>query len=116
MKRIIPVIVFLMFISSCDTFIGKKKTAEIKQLESFVYLTLTDITAGQRSLPKGSMVNIRIRTNKDWIKVYGFPLGSDELHSQQVLILYMFKEEFEKEKFSEDLFKTKLDEKLKKVE
>ena len=116
MKRIITVFISLIFISSCDGFIGKKKIEELKQYESPVYVTTQDITAGERSLPKGTAVKIRIRTDKEWVKVYGYPASGDELHSNQVLILYLFKEDFEKNRFNEELFKSKLDERIKKAQ
>ena len=116
MKRIVGIVFILVLITSCDDFITEKDKNVIKEIESADYVTLQDIAAGNRSLVKGTRIKIKVRTDKDWVKVYGYRSEIDELISEQTLVLYLFKEDFKKEQFNTEFFIQKLYERIKKVD
>ena len=110
MKKGLLVFWISIFILSCSTFIDKKTKPLLDEYGSKIYVLLKDVTAGDKSLTKGTEIRLILKTDKAWIKVYGYSTKVDELSADRVLLLYMFKEDFKKEKFNMELFNSKLDE------
>jgi type II secretion system-associated lipoprotein len=117
MKRILAVLCIALFAVSCDTFLPKDEAAQlVTELEAAEYVLVQDIIAGDRTLAKGTRTKIKVRTHKDWIKVYGYPATENELHARMVLVLYLFKDDFEKEKFNREFFLNKLNERIQNAD
>lgn len=114
-KKIIPVIIIAVFSFACDKFLSKETQKMLKEYETATYITITDISAGNKSLKKGIKIKINLLIDKSWIKVYGYPAEVDELVADKVLMLYLFSDNFKDEKFNKELFDKQLFEKIKKV-
>lgn len=114
-RKFMPLIIIALMVVACDKFVSKESEKLLKDYESAIYITQADITVGGKSLPKGSRIKIKVRFNKNWVKVYGYSEKVDELVADQVLIVYLFKESFEKEKFNKESFEKELFEKIKRA-
>ena len=116
MKKLILILIIFFGVVSCDDFITEDIEKKVLEYESAVYVTLTDIQAADKVLPRGTKIKLKMRFDKDWVKVYGYKADVDELLAGQVLILYLFDDSFEDEKFSLERFKYMLFEKIKEVQ
>lgn len=110
--RIIATVWFFLcviIISSCSSaFIKKNEIKNIKNYENKEYILKEDAGEGKRLLKKGEKIKLYIITDDDYIKVYCYPSKTDFVKAERTLLLYLFKEDFEKERFSSDLFENKL--------
>ncbi|MEJ5363323.1 MAG: hypothetical protein WHV26_14790, partial [Spirochaetota bacterium] len=57
---------------------------------------------------KGERVRIKITATDDYIKVYAMPTKVDIVKGEWILILYLFPDDFEKEKFDIKIFEDRL--------
>ncbi len=107
-KLIVFVLICVLFLSSCATFITKEEELQIKQYEKAEYILLEDTGEGERFIRKGEKVKLYIIVENDFIKVFCYFSKVDFVKAQRTLILYLFEEDFDKAKFNIDLFKEKL--------
>ena len=110
MKRWICVVLIALMglIIYCDNFVGKEHETAIRDLENGTYVMKEKVTVNQESLVKGQKIKLKVTWGKDWVRVRGYPADVDPLQTKQVLILYLFENEFAKEKFSINHFMEKL--------
>ncbi|MEJ5363324.1 MAG: hypothetical protein WHV26_14795, partial [Spirochaetota bacterium] len=64
---------------------------------------------------KGERVRIKITATDDYIKVYAMPAKVDIVKGEWILMLYLFPDDFEKEKFDIKLFEDRLYQVVKPV-
>jgi type II secretion system-associated lipoprotein len=107
-KLIISAFIFTVFISSCTSFIKKDEELQIKSFENSEYVLLQDAGEDDRYIRKGEKVKLYNIVGDDYIKVFCYSSKVDFVKAKRTLILYLFKEDFEKAKFSMDYFKEKL--------
>lgn len=115
MRKVIPNIIIIVFLTACTSFIKDEQMPELKKYQDIGYITKKEITAGQKSIPAGKKIKIIIKISNDWIKVYGYDYNVPILQSERTLILYMFQEDFPNKKFSKDFFMQKLSQFVKPV-
>jgi type II secretion system-associated lipoprotein len=107
-KLIVPALIFAVFLSSCTSFIKKDEEFQIKGFENAEYVLLEDTGEDDRYIRKGEKVKVYIIVGDDYIKVFCYSSKLDFVKAKRTLIVYLFKEDFEKAKFSMDYFKQKL--------
>ena len=107
---------FVLFTSfiQCSSFMSKDTQADLKKYEG-EYIILTDASRGDYTIPKGERVRIKIIATEDYIKIYAMSAKSDFVKGEWILILYLFPDDFEKEKFNQKVFEDKLYQVLKPV-
>jgi len=107
---------FVLFISfiQCSSFMSKDAQIGLKKYEG-EYIILTDASRGEYTIPKGERVRIKVIATEDYIKIYAMSAKSDIVKGEWILILYLFPEDFEKEKFNQKVFEDKLYQILKPV-
>jgi hypothetical protein len=88
----------------------KDQERSLREAETRTYVMLRDVTAGKKSLRKDEEVKIVIVSTDDSLKVYGYSAAVDRLKAERVLLLYIFSEEFQNEKFDLDFFFKRLHE------
>ena len=116
MKIHVSIIVsILIFAGACSSLVKDTEISTLQQFQNYLYQTKVDINAGGKRLASGKKVKIIIRIDDDWIKVYGYDYKSDLLKSERVLILYLFRDDFENKVFSKESFKKKLQKYLKTI-
>jgi type II secretion system-associated lipoprotein len=101
-------IIFILTIGSCTTFLKKDDILDIKDFEKKQYILKDDAGEGTRSIKKGTRIKLYITTGDDFIKVYCYPSNTDFVKSERALIVYVFDEDFEKLKFNMAVFENKL--------
>ena len=94
----------------CSSFVKKDMKPLLKELQKEEYVLQQDVSIGGLTLAKNQRIKIVIASGKEWVKVYGFPVGEDELKSRRVLILYLFENDFPAKVFDLSVFKNKLKE------
>lgn len=106
MKRWLCISLILLtgFLVFCNDFIRKDMEASITELEAGVYTMKDNVTVNEESLVKGQKIKVKVTWGKDWIRVRGFPADVDPLQVKQVLLLYLFQDEFTDKKFTMDSF------------
>ena len=110
-KTLILLSICSLFILSCASFVEKSEVNLLKELEKTEYRLKKDVVSGDKTLKKGSSINIKFNVGKEWIKVYGYLKNVDPLKAEHVLILYVFEDEFSKKKgFEMAIFKNRLNE------
>jgi len=107
MKKLLALCLLVL---SCSSFVTKKDDAVLSELEQYTYVMLKDVNTEQKNLAKKQTVKIIIARGDDSIKVYAYEASVDILRSERVLILYMFADDFPKEKFDIDVFSRNLNE------
>ncbi len=110
MKRLlIPVMAVLFVCVSCDSFFIEKGGVEaLKAYENKVYVLKKDIDVGGKKLKKGEDIRIVVSAGKGWVKVHAFPARENELKADRVLVLYLFDDDFQNNKFNIDFFNEQL--------
>lgn len=96
------------FFLSCASFYSKDDTDFFADIEAGAYTTLEDISVEQRFIAKNQPVKLIVKRDEESIKVYVYPASVDILKAERLLILYMFTDEFPKNKFSSDIFLQRL--------
>lgn len=114
MLTAILLILILMFSISCSTFITKEEKKSLKSYEG-QYVLLTDVAKGDMIIKKGEKVRVKVIATDDYIKIYAMPISIDIVKGEWVLILYMFADDFEKEKFDNNIFENRLYQVVKPV-
>jgi len=110
--KILIIQIICLFFVSCSSFVKKDEHELLKQYEATAYTMLKDVQIAQHVLPKNAKVRLYILSG-DWIKVYGYRYDEDILHQRRILLLYLFKDDFPKEKFDINFFQEKLYEVVK---
>ncbi|MBP8177850.1 MAG: hypothetical protein KAY16_00745 [Spirochaetes bacterium] len=107
---------FVLFTSfiQCSSFMSKDAQTDLKKYEG-EYIILTDASRDEYTIPKGERVRIKIIATDDYIKIYAMSAKSDFVKGEWILILYLFPDDFEKEKFNQKVFEDKLYQVLKPV-
>lgn len=111
MKRIIAAIAIaacLLFVLACDVFVPGKDLDTLREKESRVYVLKSDLEIDGKKLKKGEEVRIKITPGSGWIKVHAYPARSDELKAEYLLLLFVFDDEFEKNKYNAGYFNERL--------
>ncbi len=99
-----------LVICGCSHFVEVKDRPFTDDLQKKVYVTLKDVKIEERSLRKGQRINIVIVEKKDWVKLYGIPAEQERLKAEQVLLMYLFKDDFPMKAFDRDFFTSKMKE------
>ena len=94
----------VLLAAACDVFIDKGHVGPLKEREQGVYIMKQDVEVDGRLLKKGEEVRLLLSTSKDWIKVYAYPAKTDSLKAERLLVLYLFRDDFERKKFDPDFF------------
>ena len=89
---------------SCASFLRKVDAARIKHHEKRDYVLTQDVTQGEMTLKKGERVKLYIITGDDNIKVYCYSAQSEFLKANRVLILYLFEDDFNGNRFDVKTF------------
>ena len=107
---------FVLFTSfiQCSSFMSKDVQADLKKYEG-EYIILTDASRDEYTIPKGERVRIKIIATEDYIKIYAMSAKFDIVKGEWILILYLFPDDFEKEKYNQKVFEDKLYQVLKPV-
>ena len=113
-KKILINAFICLFFTSCSSFVKKEEGELLKQYEIPAYIMQQDVRIGQYVMPKNAKVNLFILSG-DWIKVYAYRYEDDILQQKRMLLLYLFQDDFPKEKFDIDVFQEKLYEVVKPV-
>ncbi len=109
MKRIIAAIAAsLLIVPACDVFVPGNDMSALRERENRLYVMKNDLEIDGKKLKKGEDVRIKITTGSDWIKVHAFPARADELKAEYLLLLFVFDDEFEKNKYNAGYFNERL--------
>jgi len=104
-KRNLSRIIFIgaLLISGCSTFIEDVDSEQISlKYQAGEYVLLQDLNRNNVIIPKDSALKLIVLTSDDWIKIYAYNSSEEILESNRFIILYMFKEDFPDEKFSQE--------------
>ncbi|MGB4269642.1 MAG: hypothetical protein WBK20_10730 [Spirochaetota bacterium] len=116
-KTICIIIVFFFTIAvftQCSSYITKEEKLTLKKYEG-EYILLQDAVRNDIKILKGERVRIKITATDDYIKVYAMPAKVDIVKGEWILMLYLFPDDFEKEKFDIKLFEDRLYQVVKPV-
>ncbi|MEW6527164.1 MAG: hypothetical protein AB1444_10900 [Spirochaetota bacterium] len=104
------VVIFFFTIAvflQCSSYITKEEKLTLKNYEG-EYILLQDAVRNDIKILKGERVRIKITATDDYIKVYAMPAKIDIVKGEWILILYLFPDDFEKEKFDIKVFEDRL--------
>lgn len=93
---------------SCSHFFTVQSKAELSEFEKKTLVIANDIKVNQDVLVKGQKIKIKIFTGSDWVKIRGYDANKDPLQAKQVLLIYMFEDEFPEKKFSMEFLAQRL--------
>ncbi len=110
MKKLLIVLALTVCVSSCHSFMRKDQEQSLREIEAKNYVMLRDVTAGRKSLRKDEEVGIVIVSTDDSLRVYGYSRAVVRLKAERVLLLYLFSEDFQGERFDLDFFLKRLHE------
>lgn len=109
MKRILLAITAsLLLVPACDVFVPGKDLGALRERENRIYVLKNDMEIDGKRMKKGEEIRIKITTGSDWIKVHAFPARTDELKAEYLLLLFVFDDEFEKNKYNAGYFNERL--------
>jgi len=97
----------ILSFTSCSSYITKEEKLSLKNYEG-QYILLQDAVRNDIKIPKGEQVRLKITATDDYIKVYAMPAKLDIVKGEWILILYLFPDDFEKEKFNRRVFEDRL--------
>jgi len=97
----------MLSLTSCSSYITKEEKLSLKNYEG-QYILLQDAVRNDIKIPKGEQVRLKITATDDYIKVYAMPAKLDIVKGEWILILYLFPDDFEKEKFNIKVFEDRL--------
>jgi len=97
----------ILSLTSCSSYITKEEKLSLKNYEG-QYILLQDAVRNDIKIPKGEQVRLKITATDDYIKVYAMPAKLDIVKGEWILILYLFPDDFEKEKFNIKVFEDRL--------
>ena len=97
----------LMF-TSCGKFIKDDEVNLLKTYETKEYKLKIDVSKDEVQLKKGDKVKLMVKTGDESIKVYCLSSKDDFLKAERILILYVFQDDFNDERFDIGVFETKL--------
>jgi type II secretion system-associated lipoprotein len=103
-----PFFAIALLVCGC-AFLQKKDRVTLQEMGKGEYVMLADVVVNPASnavLHKGDTVTLKIVTGTEWVKVYGFNASLPPLEAPQVLILYMYSNDFKDEIFSMSEFET----------
>jgi type II secretion system-associated lipoprotein len=101
-------IVFIVFMTSCATFIEVDEINQLRGYEKNIYVLHKDVKVDKLTLRKGEEIRLYIKVEDESIKVYGYPADKSFLKAERVLILYLFNDDFKDSRFNKELFDNKL--------
>jgi len=104
---IIVISSIILSLTSCSSYITKEEKLSLKNYEG-QYILLQDAVRNDIKIPKGEQVRVKITATDDYIKVYAMPAKLDIVKGEWILVLYMFPDDFEKEKFNIKVFEDRL--------
>jgi len=104
---IIVISSIILSLTSCSSYITKEEILSLKNYEG-QYILLQDAVRNDIKIPKGEQVRVKITATDDYIKVYAMPAKLDIVKGEWILVLYMFPDDFEKEKFNIKVFEDRL--------
>lgn len=104
---ILAPILCVVILSYCASFSTKEDKDIIKTYEG-EYFLLSEAVRGDHTIQKGQRVRVRIMMTDDFIKVYAMSTLQEIVKGEWILILYLFPDDFENEKFSKTAFEEKL--------
>jgi type II secretion system-associated lipoprotein len=109
LKRIIAAIAAsLLLVPACDVFVPGKDLSTLREKENRIYVLKNDLEIDGKKLKKGEDVRIKITTGSAWIKVHAYPARTDALKAEYLLLLFVFDDEFEKNKYNAGYFNERL--------
>lgn len=94
--------------TSCGKFIKDEDAGLLKTYETKEYKLIKDISRDDFNLKKGDTVKLIVKTGDESIKVYCLSSKEEFLKAERILILYLFEDDFIKERFEMGVFETKL--------
>ncbi|HOJ29874.1 MAG TPA: hypothetical protein PL059_12450 [Spirochaetota bacterium] len=94
-------------LTQCSSYITKEEKLKLKNYEG-EYILLQDAVRNDIKIIKGERVRVKITATDDYIKVYAMPANVDIVKGEWLLILYLFPDDFEKEKFDVKVFEDRL--------
>lgn len=88
----------------CNSFIARSDQDSLKALEKGLYALKNEVTVEGRTFKKGEEVRIVVVPSDEWIKINAFKAGEAPLKAERILILYVFKDDFDDKRFNRALF------------
>ncbi len=104
---IVVIIYIVLSLSQCSSYITKEEKLSLKNYEG-EYILLQDAARNDSKIAKGQRVRIKINATDDYIKVYAMPANVEIVKGEWILILYLFPDDFEKERFDIKYFEDRL--------
>ncbi len=104
------IIVFFFIVAvltQCSSYITKEEKLKLKNYEG-EYILLQDAVRNDSKILNGERVRIKITATDDYIKVYAMPAQVDIVKGEWILMLYLFPDDFENEKFDIKFFEDRL--------
>lgn len=111
---IILIASIIVSLTNCSSYITKEEILNLKNYEG-EYILLQDAVRNDIKIPKGEKVRVKITATDDYIKVYAMTAKIDIVKGEWILILYLFPDDFEKEKFDTNIFENRLYQVVKPV-
>ena len=117
MKRVFFLMSICIVISlfNCDEFISEQDEQLMKNYEAKTFVIKKKITVNEKSFNKGQRVRINFTVDKESIRVRGRDARTNPLKADNLLLIYVFKEDFPNEKFDKSFFFDKFNEILTPV-
>ena len=107
-RNFIYLFLVAVMITSCGKFIKDEEVGLLKTCETQEYKLKKDINRDDFQLKKGDAVKLIVKTGDETIKVYCYSSKEDFMKAERILILYLFEDDFVKERFDIGIFETKL--------
>lgn len=110
LKKIMLIAGAIALFSQCSgRFVKREQLADINRELAGVHVTTADIDIGNgATMPPGRKLCLYAESDKESIKVYGYPYTQYREEAIGNNILYMFDEDFPEEEFVYDIFTQKL--------
>jgi type II secretion system-associated lipoprotein len=108
MKKCAIGLVSILLLLSCASFIKDQDRPALLEYEKGEYVLKADAGTPRNSIRKGQAVRLQVMADKDYIKVYAWPSGTDFLKAEKVLVLYMFEDDFSSKAFDRGVFEERL--------
>jgi len=102
------IIVSVALAVSCAHFFTVESKAQLGEFEKKTFVIKNDIKVDQDVFIKGQKIKVKVFTGSDWVKIRGYNADKDPLRAKQVLLIFMFEDEFPGKKFNMDYFTQRL--------
>ncbi len=104
----ISIILFLIFVITCSTFLREEQINGLKKYEEETFVMQKEVKIGENKLAAGQRIKLFIRAEKESIRVYAYDADVDILKSRRLLVLYLFNDDFKNKIFDNKTFEDNL--------